>query len=458
MATQPNSNSNHNSNHNHNHIINNNNNNNNNNIINPHSHPSASSNSNSNLNSDQLVDQLDRLTIQRKQQKKKHPKYAPLPPNAIPSASSSSNPSYYAFLNSTPASHVPHHHYSTMPSPPIATFSPSAASVDTTAPPIVPAPSTPVKSSSTISNSQSSAAYSSAPSSSDKYRTPRQKKKDNQRPAQQTPASARTPPVTPLSPSTYFAPSLRSHDAEGYRAAGILAFKFHHTPATDSHPPLVEVYFLFGRCKAVLTTLGGKVEKLADKFGAIDTAAREFFEESCGTLDSIEAFRQRVESQQRGVLWYSSGKFALFTYELTTPTELRLPEAHAEVLRQRANDDAFVHPDYSEMADLHWVEGSELQRFLTKQRNEPKYECRTTTGERHQFERFACHMIRSPQIQRTIKELLKEAKLRTERLSENVKTNLDSKANTPAAAEEAANPDSLETKNDETTQWSTRSS
>jgi 8-oxo-dGTP pyrophosphatase MutT (NUDIX family) len=227
-------------------------------------------------------------------------------------------------------------------------------------------------------------------------------------PSSSTPAAATTPsapadapPVPahfalPLTPAPYFEAELREIDRVGYRAAGLLAYRWHEG----------YLHFLFGqesdhtdpRKFELLNVLGGKIDEQLDGTDARVTACREFQEECGHQLGRVTLDGQvkRLKKQQNGVLWFRQAKYALFPYEMTSRAELNIVEKYNEKFQPQA--EAYLQslqfvdrspaasgaPDripagtstpasstssvvpMSEMLRLVWVEAEDLLRYLDR--------------------------------------------------------------------------------------------
>jgi len=282
----------------------------------------------------------------------------------------------------------------------------------------------------------------------------------------------RATPKTPadMTRKPYMAPSLLASDARAYRAAGVLAYRAAPMKSPSGSDELVW-QVLVGRegpaandkMRGRLNLLGGKIDE-ADRdgtseeayaYGPATTAARECWEESGGTIadhwmdirkrltqhmsmttsttgslpsssssSSSTALHSPHSALQPQVLWYPNAKYALHFLALRGPRQCSVVESYATALANSrtpsklnaSHPSAELHKDMSEMDELHWVELSELIRYLARNiRRRPHASpnapgegspLRTIDGRSFPTVGFMVAMLNTPPMQHTLHQLM----------------------------------------------------
>lgn len=228
-------------------------------------------------------------------------------------------------------------------------------------------------------------------------------------------ACSPAPPIAPTTPTTspskHHAPSgvnrsylkaqLQEKEVRGYKAAGVLPIAYFPSPPPDrlagpnhqeqeDHQELVP-YVLLGTERRdsgegpILNILGGKRE-VSDGSPAA-TAWREFWEESGRLLgDQEQPFLDHFlrGGEQRRVLWFVPGGYALFIHHLPFPA----PEWTAEIVSRYRRQE--VREKGSEMDALHWVSLSALLEAARRKGNTAVY---SAGGQAYPIFRFCLKML-----------------------------------------------------------------
>jgi len=202
---------------------------------------------------------------------------------------------------------------------------------------------------------------------------------------------------------------LRETEEGSYKAAGILPIAFFRLPppgCLSEHPIPPDLppqrgpipYTLIGTelrvagkkssaaassSSPVLNVLGGKREGRDQS--AAHTAWREFWEESGRLLsDQEEPFLEHClrGGQQRRVLWFAPGKYALFIHHLPYPA----PQWTMEIVEAYSRQE--IREEGSEMMALHWLPIPALLEAVRQYGF--VYD---TNGQPYSFSRFSAQML-----------------------------------------------------------------
>ena len=179
-------------------------------------------------------------------------------------------------------------------------------------------------------------------------------------PSSPSPASSPHASFIEAHPS-YMQPSLRPEDAPLVRAAGLLLLS---RAASGWRLLLIREARTNKRAFCELNLLGGKVDA-EDGGDPLRTALREFDEESCQLLakehiDSIDGAFRAETAPRGGVLWWPSGKYALYAMAVDGAEQEVLKAAVEELPSRRAAQREAVgivnvETRGDEQAMLHWV-------------------------------------------------------------------------------------------------------
>jgi len=208
----------------------------------------------------------------------------------------------------------------------------------------------------------------------------------------------------------YMDSRLRSSDARGYRAAGVLAYRAATVNGRLIWQVLVGLEGPTARenMRGRLNLLGGKIKEETDRiagepvdYGPASTAARRMWEETGGSvaaswMDIRERLMEHMDCNKptssssssslspilhAQVLWYPESKYALHFLPLRGARECSVAESYsAGLLQQQSNSNSNSNEDgssvtnplskaISEMDELHWVNLDEFIRYLAINKN-----------------------------------------------------------------------------------------